>query len=321
MQFDNPFQMNDWEISKFLTVILAIQLAILGVIGLDTVGLQIPILRQVVVFVSLTFIPGILIIRIFKLHKLGNIETLLYSVGLSIATLMFTGLLMNTVYPFFGIPGPISITPLIITISVVVLVLCVLSYMRDKDFSDPSYIDIKNILSPTVLFLCLIPFLAIFGTYLVNYHENNVLLLLLLIIIAFIVILAAFDKFIPRKIYPLAILMISLSLLFHDSLLYPYISGGDVNLEYHVYKLVEMNSYWDSTSPSASYNAMLSVTILPSIYTYLLNIDGTWIFKIIYQVVFSLVPLGLYLAYKKQTDEKTAFLSVFFFYVIWCIFR
>lgn len=312
MQFGNPLQLNDWEIGKFLKVILALQLTIWGVICLDVAGLDIPILRQVVGFIYLTFIPGIIILRILKLHKLGNIETLLYSVGLSIATMMFTGLLMNTVYPFFGIPRPISITPLIITISIIVLALCVLSYMRDKDFSDPGYVDIKDILSPTVLFLCLIPFLAIFGTYLVNYHENNVLLLLLLMIIAFIVILTAFDKFVPRKVYPLAILIISLSLLFHDSLIYPYISGGDVNFEYHVYKLVEMNSYWDSTSPSASYNAMLSVTILPSIYTYLLNIDGTWIFKIIYQVIFSLVPLGLYLAYKMQTDEKTAFLSVFF---------
>jgi uncharacterized membrane protein len=148
MQIDNPLQMNDWEIKKFLKVVLAIQLAMWGVIGLDAVGLQIPILRQLIGFIYLSFIPGIIILRILKLHKLGNIQTLLYTVGLSIATLMFTGLLMNTIYPFIGITRPISITPLIITISAVVLVLCVISYVRDKDFSDPNYIDVKDVLSP-----------------------------------------------------------------------------------------------------------------------------------------------------------------------------
>ena len=35
MQINNPLQMNDWEIKKFLKVILAIQLAVWGAIGLE----------------------------------------------------------------------------------------------------------------------------------------------------------------------------------------------------------------------------------------------------------------------------------------------
>jgi uncharacterized membrane protein len=202
MQINNPLQMNDWEIKKFLKVVLAIQFMLWGVIGLDAVGIQIPILRQLIGFIYLTFIPGIIILRILKLHKLGDIETLLYTVGLSIATLMFTGLFMNTVYPLFGISGPISITPLIITISVVVLVLCVISYIRDKDFADPRYIDVKDVLSPPALFLCSIPFLSIFGTYLVNFHHNNIILMFLIVLIALIAILIAFDKFIMVLVMP-----------------------------------------------------------------------------------------------------------------------
>ena len=313
MQVNNPLQMNDWEIKNFLKVVLAIQFAMWGAIGLDAIGLQIPLLRQLIGFIYLSFVPGIIILRILKLHKLGSIETLLYTVGLSIATLMLTGLLMNTVYPFFGIPGPISITPLIITISVVVLVLCVLCYIRDKDISDLNYIDIKNVLSPPALFLCLIPFLSIFGTYLVNFHHDNILLMFLIIIIALIVILIAFGKFIPKELYPLAVLMIAIALLWHKSLINMYLTGwSDVHFEYYFYKLTEMNSYWDWTIPGNT-NAMLSVTILPSIYSYLLDIDGVWIFKIIYPFFFAFVPLGLYHLYQKQTDDRTAFLSVFFF--------
>jgi len=304
--------MNDWEIKKFLKVVLAIQFAMWGVIGLDAMGLGIPILREFVGFIYLTLIPGIVILRILKLHKLSMIETLLYSVGLSIATLMFTGLFMNTIYPFFGISEPISFIPLVITISMVVLVLCILSYMRDKDFSNLNFIDIKDVLSPPTLFLCLVPFLSIFGTYLVNFHHNNILLMLLILVIAGIAGLVGFNRIIPKRLYPLAVFVIAISLIYHRSLISMYLIGTDIQGEYYCCKMVALNRHWDPAIGS-SFNAMLIVTILPTIYSFMLNMDGLWLFKAFYPFIFSFVPLGLYQAYRRQMDEKVAFLSVFFF--------
>ena len=312
MQINNPLQMNDWEIRKFLKAILAIQFALWGVIGLDAIGLQIPILRQLIGFVYLTFVPGIIILRILKLHKLGNIETLLYTVGLSIATLMFTGLLTNTILPFFGISRPISITPLIITISVVVLVLSILSYVRDKNFSDPAHIDIKDVLSPPALFLCMIPFLSIFGTYLVNFHYDNIILMFLIVIIALIALLIAFDKFIPKNLYPLAVFVIAISLLFHRSLISMYIWGWDIHYELYLTNLVKINGIWDPTMYGTC-NAMLSLVMLAPIYSIITDMSLTWVFKIIYPLLFALVPLGLYRVFQKQTTDKIAFLACFFF--------
>ncbi|OYT53597.1 MAG: hypothetical protein B6U72_05205, partial [Candidatus Altiarchaeales archaeon ex4484_2] len=103
MQINNPLQINDWEIKKFFKIVLVIQLMMWGAIGLDAIGLQIPIIRQFIGFIYLAFIPGIILLRILRLHKLGNIETIVYAVGLSLATLMFTGFFMNMIYPFFGI--------------------------------------------------------------------------------------------------------------------------------------------------------------------------------------------------------------------------
>jgi uncharacterized membrane protein len=312
MQLSNPLQMNDFEIGKFLKIVLAIQFAMWGAIGLDVMGLQIPIIRQFIGFIYLTFIPGIILLRILKLHKLSIIETLLYTVGFSIATLMFTGLFMNTLYPIFGISGPISIVPLVITISVVVLVLCILSYVRDKDFSDPSFIDVGDVLSLPALFLCLITFLAVFGTYLVNFHQNNILLMFLIVIIALIVILIGFDKFIPRNLYPLAVFVIAISLLYHRSLVSMYLWGWDIHTEYYLSNLVIGSSQWDPTVPN-TVNAMLSIVMLAPIYSIISNMSLTWVFKIIYPLLFSLVPLGLYRVFQKQTNDKIAFLSSFFF--------
>jgi len=312
MQLNNPLQMNDWGIKKFLTVVTAVQLAMWGVIGLDAMGLKIPILREFVGFIYLTFIPGIILLRFLKLHKLSNIETLLYTVGLSIATLMFTGLFMNTVYPVFGIDRPISLTFLIITISIIVLLLCIMSYVRDKDFSDPSFVDSGDILFPPALFLCLIPFLAVFGTYLANFYHNNILLMFLIVILAVMVLLIAFDKFIPKNLYPLAVFIIAISLLYHTSLISMYIWGTDIQFEHYLCNLVKINSIWDSTIHH-NCNAMLSLVMLSPIYSIICDTPIHWVFKIIYPFLFSLVPLGLYRVFQKQTDDKVAFLSCFFF--------
>jgi len=94
---NNPIQMNDWCIRKFLIFILSLQLAMWGTIGLDAINIQIPIIRPIIGFIYLTFIPGISILRILRLHNIGNIETLLYAVGLSLTTIMFTGFLMNII--------------------------------------------------------------------------------------------------------------------------------------------------------------------------------------------------------------------------------
>lgn len=312
MLIENPLKMNDWAITKFIRIVLVFQLAIWGTIGLKSIGIEIPLLREIVAFIYLTYIPGIVIIRILKLHRLGDIETLLYSVGLSITTLMFTGYFMNTFYPHIGISKPLSSMPLLITISVIVLILCAICHRRDKDFCDTSYIEIKDIFSVPVLFLFLLPFLALFGTYLVNFYQNNIGLILLFIVISVIALLIGFNKFIPKKLYPLTVFVIAISLLFHNSLISMYIWGWDIQLEYYYSNLVLANSLWDSTIYH-NVNAMLSISMIGPIFSNISGMSLTWVFKIIYPLLFSLVPLGLYQVLQKQLDEKIAFLSLFFF--------
>lgn len=310
--------MNDWGFKRFLAAILSIQLVLWVVIGLDLMGLQIPILRQLIGFVYLAFIPGILILRALKLHNLSNIETLLYTVGLSIVTLMSVGLLMNVVCPLFGLFEPISMLPLTITISIVILMLCVLCYVRDKDFSNPSFIDVENTVAPPALFLCLIPFLTIFGTYLTNFYNNNIFLMFLIVVLALMVLLVAFDKFIPKNLYPLAIFIIAISLLFHRSLISMYLTGWDIQHEFYLSNLVITSSIWTPTIPFST-NAMLSIVILAPLFSNMCSMSPIWVFKIIYPLLFSLVPLGLYHVFRMQTNDKIAFLSCFFFMSVFYI--
>jgi len=295
---------------KLLTIVLSLQLAFLGLVGLEKLGLEIPILRQAVGFIYLTFVPGFLIFKLLRINNKNAIESLLYSVGLSLSFLMFTGALINFLYPLIGISKPISEIPLIITISTIVLILCLISYLRDKDYSTFLSINGKMIFSPTVLFLLLLPFLAVFGCYLLNFYNINILLLILLAIISIIPVIVISK--VPEEIYPLVVWVTSVALLFHTSLISKYIGEADAPLEYYFSVLAITNNSWNHTLPN-NINAMLSIVMLIPIFSIVSHIDPTWYIKVVYPLLFSLAPLGLYLVIKKQTTSKIALLSSIFF--------
>ena len=313
MRISNPLQMNDWGIRKFLRVVLAIHLLLWILVGLDALGVHVPLITEVIGFIYLTFIPGLLILRVLRLHKLGSIKTLLFSVGLSVAFTMFMGLLINAVYPLVGISRPLSTIPLAITFSVITLALFALSYTRDKDFCEPSYIEVRDLLAPPTLFLLLLPLLSILGAFLVRFYQTNVLLLIMMAMVAIVVALVVFNRFIGKEFYPLAVFIIAIALLYYRQLSFVYLFGTDIQVEYHVYSFTAMNAHWATTPTAPNYGSMLSITILPTVYSYLLGMDGIGILKIIYPFFMSLVPLGLYEVYQRQTSEKVAFLSCFFF--------
>ena len=317
MQLNNPLQMNDWPIKSFILVIFSFQVFLLGLIGLDSIDIHIPIIRQLSSFIILTFIPGVLILRILNIHNLGSAKTVLYSVGLSIASLMLLGLFMNKFYPFFGILKPISLFNLIVTINFFILLLCFFSYFRDRNFSKPDFVQVEELLSPSLLFLCLVPFLSIFGTYLLNDYGNNTLQMAFSLLIAIFPLITL--KWIPKKLYPLVILVLSLSLLLHTSLLSPYTWGADINLENTLANYVINNGLWDA-SINANYNTSLSVVLLAPIYSIIANLSLIWCLKIIYPAIFSLVPVGLFVVYNKLTNHKIAFLACIFFIIVGSFF-
>lgn len=112
--------------------------------------------------------------------------------------------------------------------------------------------------------------------------------------------------------YPLIIFVIAISLLFQNSLVSNYISGFDIQREYFVANSVFTNfNLIDVGYPELK--AILSVTILPTIFANVLNLNLIWVFKIIYPLLLTLIPLGLYKIIKTQTNAKIAFLSTLFF--------
>jgi len=284
--------------------------------------LNIPILKPLFTFIFFTTVPGFLILQILRLNKIEFLKKFVLSVGLSVAFLMFFGLFMNWFYPVIGVTKPLSTQSIIISLNIALVVLCIIVvYKRNKyNFNINDIFNFKiNIrkdqcIAP-MLFPILFPFLAIFGTYFMNVQENNTILMMMLVLIPIYVVAVTYlkDK-VPKITYPIAILMISSSLLLMVGLRGNYIAADmDSVYQFCFFMMTANNFSWDISRYYHSYHAMLSITILPTMYYYLLNINAEYIFKVFFPLIASITPLGIYLISKKYLNDKGAFLSAVFF--------
>jgi len=304
-----------WKSRDFLVIILFLQL-----VAYATVFFDVPVARQVIGFIYLTFVPGFVITKLLKLDELDGLETILFSVALSVAFLMLAGLSINEFCFLFGALQPLSLTPSMIILNSLILIGGVLIYLRSEDVKP--LVDDSSWPSPSALLLVCLPILSVVGAMWVNAYGNNLILLSMIIAISLLFAIGVTSKkLLPSKLHPLAVLMIAISLLYHVSLISKYIVsfGSDVPFEYFIFKTTQNTAHWSSTLPSlwgAQYgriNAMLSVTILPTFYSGLLNIDATWVFKTLFPLIFSFVSLGLYGVWRTYVGKEYAFISAFLF--------
>jgi len=283
--------------------------------------LDMTVARQVIGFIYLTFIPGITLIKLLKIKIEDLAETILFAVGLSVASLMLIGFLINELTPLFGIQRPLSFIFLFPAINVFVLVCGVVAYLRGRNDSALSY-EFKVENSLTAFLLLCIPILSVIGSITSGaYGDNRILLFTLIIIGTVFVVSVVSRKAVSSKLYPLVVFIIALSLVYHASLISDKLVhfGSDFPGEIFVQKIVERDGYWNPVGPypsdlsvGRSY-AMLSVTLLPTIYSIFLNLDSILVFKLFYSLLFAFVPVGLYVLWKNFVNEKFAFISAFLF--------
>jgi uncharacterized membrane protein len=152
----------------------------------------------------------------------------------------------------------------------------------------------------------------LFGVQSVNSGNSNIILLIDLGLVSLLPIVVAFGDFIPESLYPLAVGVVALSLVYHNSLISMYVVGVDVHQEYYFAELVRRGAEWNQTIPNA-YNSVLSVVMLAPMLSIVSGINITWVFKAVYPLLFSLVPVVLYEAYKRLFGSKIAFFASFFF--------
>ncbi len=291
-------------------------ISFLTVVTCVLIILDFPIARQVLGFVFLSFVPGYLLLRVLRFSDYSPLDRVLFSLGLSISFVMFVGFFVNQVAVSLHLSGLLSTLPLLGVIFGSSFVLIVACYLRERG-QKTNYLEEKHAaFSVWLIVLCVIPILGAVGAI---YQVPLITVVMILAVSTLFVAATVFKKAIPDKIYPLIIAVSSIALLFNTVLISKYLMGTDVFIEFNVFRNVDINGFWQPPGNMISYtlidsvNSLLSVTLLPAVYTNLLQVSGDVFFKVFYPFLFAFVPLILYRMYEKQTNKKIALLSVFFF--------
>ena len=227
---------------------------------------------------------------------------------------MLLGLTLNYAYPI--IPKPLSLSPVLISYNLIMIVLSIALY-RKKTLNESTLEINLNLSSKYLLFAIfpiIFPLLSIMGTSLMNNYGNNFVLLIMLLLIPIYLILITFlREKIYQFTYPIAISMIGLALLFMHSLTSFHIFGVDIHEEFYCFSLTLNNLHWGISSYPGLYNSSLVITILPTVYYSLSNINPEYIFKLFFPLLGFISPLCIYIFSKRYFNNYYAFLASLLF--------
>jgi len=274
-------------------------------------------LREIFSCIFLTTIPGLLIMLILKIRKIGFWEYLVYTIGLSIAFLMFAGLAINWIFPLLHITGqPLSLIPLLISFHLVLSILGLIAYERNEDISleikFPKLDSLNKFFFILPIFLLVMSILAAIN---LNNGGSNILTMIVLgEITTYFFLIVLFRNKLNDSIYPLSIIITSLSMLLMFSLRSWYISGWDVSREAYVFGLTMGKQIWLINSYIDSYNSCLSISILPTIIKIMTSISPGMIFKVFIQIIFVFHSLTIFLIFRRYVKPVASFVAAFLYF-------
>lgn len=259
-------------------------------------------------FPLLVVAPGVLLLQVCKVQPKFDWGYAGLALGISIVFLLTFGLGINFLFPLLGFQ-PLIFSTLIFSLSVFFLSISLFLIKRNAEvvIQKPQIPVGSMILSfIPVIFVAL----SVIGALRLNNDYNgNVTLIMLFGIAAFLIALLLAARFVRENIVATALYFISLALLLMTSLRGWGISGHDIQREYRVFQLTKDAGMWSPDFLHDAYNACLSITVLPTIFSEILNIPDAYIYKVLFQVMFAVVPVICFLIAKRYFSQTIALLS------------
>jgi len=260
-------------------------------------------------------LPGLLIPRVLGWKFTSGWEWVVHTVGLSIAWGLLVGLLVNSIGGTLHWARVLKFTN-VLYISDALMALLIALIARRKPPAASARLHFRRPKSWWLMHACLavFPLLAVAATTLMNNNGGNGLVLALLGgIVVYVVWLVVRANRLPESMLPASLYAIGLALLLMTSLRSWHITGYDINQEFQVFQLTKHALFWSMAYLQDPYNACLSITILPTITGQFTHVADEYIFKLLFQVLFGLMPVLIYLVARRFSNRSISFLAGFFF--------
>ena len=296
------FSFSDRELIAFVTGILTIAVV------LEMAGLNVGAFRSIPAVIALSVFPGYLIIELFQLSIGTRSKKLLYAIGLSMISLMIYGFSLNQTLTFLGVEAVFTEQRILIAVLLLIGGLLAANKWRNQPRT-LTLTSIQYFWHPWPLALLSLPFLSVLGARIVTRFGESIPILVVLTLLAVVVLIGYFDRM-PRRYFPLAVYVIALSILLHNSVL-NHVLAWDAGRELRLANLVIENGIWDpSVGGRWMKNSMLRIVMLHPIYTLVSGIELLWEFKIVHPVLYAFAPVALFKSYQSVFGEREALLAI-----------
>ena len=264
-------------------------------------------------FLYIVSAPGMLLLPFFLKKKLAPMLGVAMSVMLSVLLLMLAGFLINIIMPAMGFSAPLTTIPLLSLFDGMLFILLICNTIAGKELSLKFY-SITSFSWIVIGLSVALPILACIGAVMLNNSGSNAVTMFTLgmIGVLVLVILTNRDR-VDSVVPPITLFMTALTLLLMNSMRGWFITGHDIELEYHVFTLVNAAHQWSMALYQDPYMACLSITILPTYLQNLLHINSLYIFKFFIQFIGALPVVVIYYLSKEYVSGVTAFLAGFLY--------
>lgn len=289
-------------------------LAFLAISGV-AILLDIPVLRQLLGAILIFVLPGLLILFLLRLHKLELADKIVLTIGLSASSLLLIGWALNQALPGLGDTRPLATNTVVLSLCGLLTASAIGAYLLNKEafcsFPFSAKLDTREKL--LLLMAVFFPILSISGVKLINTSDNNFVLLAFLFLIPIFVIVVTLQRHkVSPDFYTLAIIGVSFALLSMYWLRSEHILGHDVHAEYRLFYITSLNQRWVAEGKD-TLDAALSISLLPAMFQSLLHIEAQEeLFKGIYTLICTFIPLTVYAISKRYIGGYYAFLAAIF---------
>ncbi|WP_082230586.1 DUF2206 domain-containing protein [Haloprofundus marisrubri] len=255
------------------------------------------------------FLPGALLVRLLNL-RVGTFGPFtILSVGLSFALVAIVTVLSGLTLPVFGVSAPLAFVPLALVLTLVVVALAVLVSSTETTLPRLNYqLDVSPMVLALVAFL---PGIAALAAIVMNQFGSNLGMYVFVLATAAIVMLALL-QFIPQRLYPFSLFVVSVSMLLHRNLLSGHVIGADIQSMFYTATVVGSTHVWGPAIGGSSI-AVPMVSAVPASVTILTGIELTTTYKVVYVLLFALAPVGLFYLTREIFDTEIALYGSLFF--------
>jgi uncharacterized membrane protein len=298
----------DWPVLASTGLIAGVNVLVLS-------GFRLPFLGPAVGFWLLVVLPVYLLYTTSLWRECSAAERLGYSLTALLLLLMAGGLGINTFLPLLGIQRPLDPVPVVLLGDTLTVSLYLLRRQHPRKAAWWGQIQTlgreeSRLLTGSGLSIAC----AVLGANRLNNGVGDgVSLLALSVIVVTLLLLLRWRGQVRDGMTCVSLYLLSLALLLMTSLRGWYVTGHDIQMEYRVFQLAQAHGRWNISVFRNAYNACLSITILPTEMAQVMHVDGPYVYKVFFQLIFALCPVLVYAIARRFWSNSIAILAAVFF--------